>query len=267
MVNKPIIIMKTFFYLFVVCCLISSCKDKSELGYVDTSDEPVFVDTSDKLPKDLPFGATPTEAATFAWDTFLAINAPTKDGTGTNWENYKEAYDIFLPNAIPPTAWGIPTPGNQTVCDTITSNHKILRTTSKTSPLITETDQAVGGVLIDKNSNLVHYEVYMNKPMFQYVLENQFYNALEQAGSQINFPPGSMELKASWRILDSEKDDISRYYTSKAIVYIPDSKNIRNDDCIPDAVKSKIQDCSEQLVGLVGLHMVYKTASNPNFVG
>jgi hypothetical protein len=229
-----------------------------ELGYA------VIVD--DTLPNDLPSGATPNEAATFAWDTFLAINTPITEGTGTQWENYKEAYDIFLSNAETPTPWGSPSVGNQMVCDDMATSHKVLRTTSKISPLVTETDQAVGGVLIDKNSNLVHYEVYMNKPMFQYVLENQFYNALEQAGSTINFPTGSMELKASWRILDPAIDDTSRYYTSTAIVYIPDSHHIDKDDCIPEAVKNGIQDCSEQLVGLVGLHMVYKTPSNPNFV-
>ena len=248
--------MKTFFYVLILFCLLTSCKDNAKSEYAEIPD---------KLPTDLRSGATTSEAATFAWDTFLAINKPTTDGTGTLWENYKEAFDIFLPNAETPTAWGKPSPGNQTVCDTINSNHKILRTTSKVSPLITETNQAVGGVLIDKNSNLVHYEVYMNKPMFEYVLENQFYNALKQAGSQIKFPTGSMELKASWRILDPEKDDTSRYYTSKAIVYIPASDSIQNDS-FPKIVKSKIEYCSEQLVGLVGLHIVYKTPSNPNFV-
>ena len=249
--------MKASFCLFVLFCLMTSCDGKSEL-------EDVVKDGD--LPEDLRSGATPKEAVKFAWDTFLAINVLVDDGTGTHWENYKEAYDIFLPNAESPTAWGEPTPANLTVCDTISGSNKILRITSKTSPLITETDQAVGGVLIDKNSNLVHYEVYMNKPMFQYVLENQFYNAVKQAGSQIDFPVGSMELKASWRILDPERDDIGRYYISKAIVYIPGSTHIKNDDCIPDVVKSKIEDCSEQLVGLVGLHIVYKTPSNPNFV-
>ncbi|MFK7749441.1 MAG: cytochrome P460 family protein [Kordia sp.] len=248
--------MKPFFYILILFCLLTSCKDAVTSEYAEIPD---------KLPTDLRSGATTSEAATFAWDTFLAINAPTTDGTGTLWENYKEAYDIFLPNAETPTAWGKPSPGNQTVCDNINSNHKILRTTSKISPLVTETNQAVGGVLIDKNSNLVHYEVYMNKPMFEYVLKNQFYNALKQAGSEIKFPVGSMELKASWRILDSEKDDTSRYYTSKAIVYIPASDSIQKDS-FPEIVKNNIQYCSEQLVGLVGLHIVYKTPSNPNFV-
>lgn len=249
--------MKPFFYVLILFYLgTTSCEHITE---------PEYAAIADKLPTDLRFGATTDEAAIFAWDTFLAINAPTTEGTGTLWENYKEAYDIFLPNAETPTAWGKSSPGNQTVCDTINTNHKILRTTSKISPLITETNQAVGGVLIDKNSNLVHYEVYMNKPMFQYVLENQFYNALKQAGSEIKFPVGSMELKASWRILDAEKDDINRYYTSKAIVYIPDSDVIKNDS-IPEIVKDKIKYCSEELVGLVGLHIVYKTPSNPNFV-
>ncbi len=51
---------------------------------------------SDKLPTDLPTGATASEVAIFTWDTFLAINAATTDGTGTLWKNYKEVYDIFF---------------------------------------------------------------------------------------------------------------------------------------------------------------------------
>ena len=81
--------------------------------------------------------------------------------------------------------------------------------------------------------------------MFEYVLKNQFYNALKQAGSEIKFPVGSMELKASWRILDPKKDDTSRYYTSKAIVYIPASDSIQKDS-FPEIVKNNIQEIDDQ---------------------
>jgi len=226
----------------------------------------LFASCGDKsgIPKDLNRNSTPEEAAQFAWETFLAINKDDPNGTGTLWENYKEAYDIFLPEAKAPTPWGKPTASMAPPCETVKGG-KVLRTTSKIHPIISETNQAVGGVLIDRNSNIVHYEVYMNQTMFEYVVQNQFYNALTQAGSKIEFPTGSMELKASWRILDESVDDISRYHTSKAIIYIPDSTSIRNDDCIPKAVKDKMKICSEETVGLVGLHIVYKTPSNPHF--
>ncbi|WP_452600827.1 cytochrome P460 family protein [Pontimicrobium sp. MEBiC06410] len=255
--------MKPIIHLFLVSLLIVSCNENKPLVLKQKA---IVIVNNNGLPQDLPFGASPSEAAGFAWQTFLSINTPTKKGTGTQWENYKEAYDIFLPEAKTPTAWGKPTQGNETICGGNIENSKVLRATSKVSPLVDETDQAVGGVLIDKNSNLVHYEVYMNKPMFNYVLKNQFYNALKQAGSTIDFPVGSMELKASWRILDPKKDDISRYYTSKAVIYVPDSTHIKRADCIPELAKQNIKSCSEALVGLVGLHIVYKTPSNPNFV-
>ncbi|MDG1332336.1 MAG: cytochrome P460 family protein [Crocinitomicaceae bacterium] len=166
-----------------------------------------------------------------------------------------------------PTGWGEASPSAIPACANAKGATKILRTTSKVSPVVNETDQAVGGVLLDKNSNLVHYEVYMNKPMFQYVLENEFYNALKQAGSDINFPEGSMELKASWRILDRKnKKEAKRYHTAEALVYIPEAGKLAKDTNIPDDVRKKIDTCSVHLVGLVGLHIVYKTPSNPNFV-
>ncbi|MFT6499962.1 MAG: hypothetical protein ACJASQ_000069 [Crocinitomicaceae bacterium] len=221
---------------------------------------------SENVPIDLPFNASKEQATEFAWETFLAINVLKKDGTGTLWENYKEGYDIFLKNAEKPTAWGKSTPSTDPPCADFSDGAKVLRTTSKISPIINETDQAVGGILIDQDSNVVHYEVYMNKPMFQYVLENEFYNAMKQSGSDINFPDGSMELKASWKILDPKKDDISRYHSAKAFIYIPDSAKVFQENTVPIGVKDKINSCSEQLVGLVGLHIVYKTPSNPNFV-
>lgn len=238
----------------VILAALLSCSDQPEVEEIQT----------DEAISDLALNASPEEAAEFAWETFLSISEEMEDGTGTKWENYKEAYDVFLENAEKPTPWEEPSPKNIPECATKAS--KVLRTTSKVSPVLNETDQAVGGVIIDKNSNLVHYEVYMNKPMFQYILENEFYNALNQAGAKIKFPDGSMELKASWRILDPEVDDVSRYHTAKSIIYMPDSSKIFKDDAIPQSVKDKINTCEEQLVGLVGLHIVYKTPSNPSFV-
>jgi hypothetical protein len=220
--------------------------------------------TNSSLPVDLPRNSTSNEAAHFAWDVFMSINEPADDNLGTSWENYKEAFDIFLPDAEKPTPWGESTPSNNPPCEGYTSG-KVLRTTSKVSTVISETNQAVGGVLIDRNSNLVHYEVYMNKPMFEYLVKNTYYNAIKQAGSKIDFPTGSMELKAAWRILDPAVDDVSRYHTAKVVIYIPDSKDILSSDCIPDKTKAQMEICSEKLVGLVGLHIVYKTPSNPSF--
>ena len=244
---------------FILCCLIGCTSSTTSNSYETTN-----LNFASGATPDLKQTATEKEAARFAWDTFLGINEFTPSGS-TQWENYKEAFDIFLPDAVKPTPWGEPTPSNIPPCETTLSSTKTLRVTSKVSPVINETDQAVGGVLVDRNGNLVHYEVYMNKPMFTYVLDNDFYNAVKQAGSKIDFPVGSMELKAAWRILDPKLDDISRYHTAKAIIYIPDSLKIGKNDCLPASVKNKIADCSEQLVGLVGLHIVYKTPSNPNF--
>ncbi|MBK8610091.1 MAG: cytochrome P460 family protein [Chitinophagaceae bacterium] len=224
----------------------------------------MIIPKDSQLPADLPRNATPAEAAEFAWQSFLTISQPEKNGNGTQWENYKEAFDIFMPGAAMPSPWGEPTEGGKTPCDSLFTG-KVLRTTSKISPLIDEVNQAVGGVLLDRNSNPVFYEVYMNKPMFNYILKNQLYNAVTQAGTHINFPVGSMELKASWRILNPAVDDTSRYHTARAIIYLPNTHNIRNTDCLPKDVLRKLQICSQELVGLVGLHMVYKAPSHPSF--
>jgi len=216
------------------------------------------------IPKNLALNAPTDVAADFAWQVFLGISTPDASGT-PQWENYKEAYDIFLPKAAVPTGWGEATPQENHPCGAL-GNTKILQTTTKVSPVVNETDQAVGGVLIDQDSNLVHYEVYMNQPMFDYVVHNELYNAVEQAGAQVEFPIGSMELKASWKILDpADTERVARYHTAEAIIYMPDSTHLESQDCLPQAVKEKMVVCSKQLVGLLGLHIVYKTPDNPSF--
>jgi len=247
--------------LLLFTCYFSACNQIIEP--VSKKQSEIVIETG--LPQDLSQSATEEEAAQFAWNTFMAINQPDQNGQGTQWENYKEAFDIFLDNAATPTPWGEPTPATAPPCEAFLQGQKVLRVTSKVSPIINETDQAVGGVLIDRNQNLVHYEVYMNKPMFNYVLENQYYNAVTQAGNNINFPNGSMELKSAWRILDPAIDDTSRYHTANAIIYLPNAEKIENDSCLPPSVKNRLEVCSQQLVGLVGLHIAYKTPSNPSF--
>lgn len=73
--------------------------------------------------------------------------------------------------------------------------------------------------------------------MFDHVHQNNIYNAVVQAGNNINFPIGSMELKAVWRILDPTIHDATRYHTARAIIYMPDSAQILFEDCLPNMVE------------------------------
>ncbi|HXU46518.1 MAG TPA: cytochrome P460 family protein, partial [Thermoanaerobaculia bacterium] len=83
---------------------------------------------------------------------------------------------------------------------------------------------------------------------------------------RIDWPTGSIELKASWRELTAREAadpaTAKRYYVTEALLY--------NDPGAPDEWKKigrfETGPCKLAKVALVGLHIVYKIASNPLFV-
>jgi hypothetical protein len=62
-------------------------------------------------------------------------------------------------------------------------------------------------------------------------------------------------VKAAWKILDTNKDDVSRFHTTRVLVYTPPSEN--------PTVQER---CEPSLAGLVGLHIVHKTTSAPQWI-
>lgn len=146
-------------------------------------------------------------------------------------------------------------------------------------------NEAFSSVLIDQNRQYVRYSLGMNEVMYEFIRENKWYlkGNLPKSPTQATLPPlvnpntqevttisqpqtntvikqtvngNSIEIKSAWRIMILEedstkpwrkKDDLSRYFISKAN--------------ITDAVTGKVK--KNQLVGLVGLHVVVKT---PQFV-
>ncbi len=143
-------------------------------------------------------------------------------------------------------------------------------------------DEAFSSPLIDQNRQYVRYNLQMNEVMYEFIRQNKWYlkENLPKSPTQATLPPlpvdpatgkiiseqqaqtntivkqpvngNSIEIKSAWRIMITEedntkpwrkKDDLSRYFIAKA--------NIR------DAVTGEIK--KNQLVGLVGLHIVVKT--------
>ena len=65
--------------------------------------------------------------------------------------------------------------------------------------------------------------------------------------------PGTIEIKASWRILDTAKgDDTSRFYCRNATIYIDSAHTTNNQKLVVHAK-----------VGLVGMHIIRKTGKFP----
>jgi hypothetical protein len=123
--------------------------------------------------------------------------------------------------------------------------------------------EADGHPLIDRNLNFALYEIKMNPTEATFVTTyglttkagiNAYYLKNNKdfempASDSASKNPGSMEIKASWRIMDPSKgDDTTRFYCRNAVIYIDASNTVNGK---PLVIRAK--------VGLVGMHIIRKT--------
>ncbi|MCU1256607.1 MAG: hypothetical protein JWM83_2906 [Candidatus Angelobacter sp.] len=207
-----------------------------------------------------------------SWLTFLALNAPAAGGVIGNdaptiWQKWAEVEDVFLPHGQAPRPWGSP-PIRPAVCPKGT-NMPILRMVGKTPNVLSTVIQPFNtGPLIDQNGQYVHYEIVINQPMFEYIVQNHLYSQEGQTSfpGPTEFPEGTLSqgqtgtigaivVKASWKVLNLKTEKASDFHSAKVLIYIPPQDN------------PKIQEkCYAATVGLVGLHIVHRTDGEPQWI-
>ncbi|MDP9192508.1 MAG: hypothetical protein M3P06_12480 [Acidobacteriota bacterium] len=245
-------------------------------------------------PKD--FAALPRQADAncLAWQEFISLNwvasssmrgqpdttaTPAQFGEpndlrATVWETYKESDEVFLANAKDPGPWNTwPKGGGPTV--------KVLggmKSEFDAEPVLDLKDigQASTGHpwLTAQSGILTLYERRMNEDEYNYIWKNKLYDADMQLefvkapvatttvtqtqpvgislpdgtpSSAAYGPLGAIETKAAWLELPNQAD-WPRYKISKAVVNYPGKP--------PKTVT----------VGLVGLHIIHKTALGQQFI-
>lgn len=228
----------------------------------------------------------------FAWQQFIALNWPAAPGSAGEpdrsktardfgrpgdsspsvWETYKEAHQVFLRDGAPPRPWGV-----SALLDTLPAGFKslavaettdqskaplVFRMTSKVSPEAPELKRIhqafSNGWLTAQNRKLTYYGIHMNRPEFEYIVSQRFYDARQQAGRFVDLPagrtghrPGStpaegaIEVKSAW-------------------VEITDAKQARRFRTV-DACILEGDHCRMAKVGLVGLHIIHKTETFPQW--
>lgn len=224
----------------------------------------------------------------FAWQEFVALNWPPgkpgqpgpgtigKSPSGDNstvWETYMAASQVFQPGAAPPKPWGTTQP-IPSFCPPPPAELK--GKIGKVLPLIAKgdiqdefTEAFTVSPLIDVNGKYTRYEIRMNQVEFNKILQGSsdspapakpWYVPANQV-APISFPAGvyqtdqigSVEVKAAWRQISQSQ--ASRYHVAWAyITYAPDS-NGTNTKC-----------AGPFRMGLVGLHIIHKTASAPQWI-
>ncbi len=208
-----------------------------------------------------------------SWLSFLALNSPASGGVigkdePTVWERWQEVEGVFLPNGRPPAPWGS-SPSRPSVCPNI-PNLPVLLMVGKTPGVLTDVIQPFNtGPLIDQSGQYVRFEIVLNKPMFEYIVQNRLYNQPGQKAfsGPVSFPEatlkpgqkvgtmGAIVIKSSWKLLDPNKDRASDFHTAKVLIYNPPLQN-------PPAPEK----CFEATVGLVGMHIVHRTDGEPQWL-
>lgn len=204
----------------------------------------------------------------YMWDSFVALNWPASKQRGEPntsarkpassypvvWETLAQPGEVFLPSTewdsypdwdnLTPTPGGLPLDKAKSLCKGFTLGKDIILYDIN-QPNI---DIRIGAVapLIDQHKRYVRYQVAMNRPLFEYFRNNQYYNADNQIKAvrisekaqyqQSETPPengfvalpydkdgepGMLEIKSAWRVLDPEYDKPERYYARPGFILSP----------------------------------------------
>ena len=208
----------------------------------------------------------------FAWQVFVALNWPTKAGhvdtqriigqapqAARVWELFTDPMTILQNDE-----------NNQILSLSVPKESKLLYLPKKRIEKLTGSDynadepqndlQAGSNwPLIDQNRNYAIYEIRINDTETNYITSNGLtsHKGLKDYKRPIVFPAGSIEVKAAWRILpgDTPQKIKQRYHVRKALIAISKENS---------ATGAAFQ--IEATVGLVGLHITYKTKSQPRWV-
>ncbi|MBR9920347.1 MAG: cytochrome c family protein [Bacteroidetes bacterium] len=278
---KKNLIYKIAFILMVsIAILASTDSDTSGEAKTCACGTLIAIEFSDAIPGDNKLVTGQTQADCFAWWEFIALNWPTEAGAefgapgDTNpvqWETYMTREVLMTPDGSAPPAWGSNTKAPAHKSDLMEGHPegtKLLMHSSKfnsDAQILDETGQAAPfnapNWLGAQNGTNVWYEVLVNKDEYDYIVENEFYNAEKQydfvsAGNRIDLPSGdasqtgAMELKAAWlEVTDPDNTDKwNRYKLSKAVLVDPATG-----------------DTKLSTVALVGLHIIHKTESQPTW--
>ena len=103
------------------------------------------------------------------------------------------------------------------------------------------------GPLISQNRNYVRFLTLYNETEFNAILTQQLYTR-SKLPATLTLPFNSIDVKSSWIIMNGVRRP-ERFYTRQATVLDPVTGQ-----------------CSVTLVGLVGIHIVQKTPSRPQWI-
>jgi hypothetical protein len=208
----------------------------------------------------------------FSWRSFVAVNWPAIVGAadrgkphGTKafgdaagprvWTTWKSRYEIFQRGGAAPSPWA--SYQGENPCGPGFANDVVTLHSFQPFSDFNQADlglKKVSNPLVAQNRTYVRYEVRVNEPEFNSIVDHKWYLAsnLPTKTTWVPFNIGSTAVKAAWRIL-TDKDTPAiraRYYV------VPGA-------AVFDERSGK---CTARDIALVGLHIVTKTERRPQWI-
>ncbi|WFU81702.1 hypothetical protein QA645_02835 [Bradyrhizobium sp. CIAT3101] len=168
------------------------------------------------------------------------------------FETYKVDWELFQPSGHAPSSWstfgGVPTFPCQRQIPSPTFNDLVLAAVSKFEDLGQAGFGNLVGPIVAQNGTYVRYLTSFNQAEFDQIVGNEWYLRGKLPVAGLNFGNGALDLKTSWILMDGVPQP-QRFYTRQAWV-----------------MDLATGDCSQKIVGLVGMHIVQKTSSRPQWI-
>ena len=165
------------------------------------------------------------------------------------FETYKLLEEVFHNDGSAPTAWNQYDPPQYNTCNIQAALGDLtLGSFSKFSNLGQASFGSLVGPLVAQNTTYVRFLTAYNETEFNQILAQQWYLRKNLPTTGLTFQLGSLDVKSSWIIMTGIPHP-ERYYTRMAHVLDPVTGQ-----------------CAPTLVGLVGLHIVQKTKSRPQWI-
>jgi hypothetical protein len=197
----------------------------------------------------------------YSWRSFLALMWPAKNGQRgrpdsslvpgaqelpTVFETFKAEWEIFHPNEGGRPAWNEYGGKQDNPCglDHVGFGDVLLAAFSKFDNVV---QPGSSGALIAQNGRYVHYSAGFNETNFQHIMDGRFDLRKNLPKFIKPFPAGAVSVKSAW----IDMRDIphqERFHTREAWL------------------ANEAGQCEKRKVGLVGLHIVAKTAKRSQWI-
>ncbi len=260
-------LLRVVFLIFVMVILISFLASQPQAEN-PCPDPPVPNISSSAIPADvcIPTGFANNPIAffdDFSWRSFIALVWPVRDGErgmaddaqdltapkARVFETYKAGWELFHNDGSVPGEWNKYDTTNA-CSEVVTFGDLVLASFSKFSDIGQAGFGNLVGPLVAQNITYVRYLTGINKLEFDQILRDKLYlrENLPELPNVTKFLDGALDVKSAWIEMKNIPHH-ERYYTRIALVLDPETGL-----------------CSKKEVGLVGLHIVQKTPTRPQWV-